>query len=106
MMGSGASYHRVFILKIPWRDDNAHTDASDFATFLFFVFLCSLRLNTFSFGIAWILPGYAVTWEMTHLGDRCRALVCEEAGHLPISERSGLAVSKDTRASRRKGNPA
>ncbi len=43
---------------------------------------------------------------MTHKGDRGRALGCEEAGHLPISERSVSPFVTILRQSVGKGNPA
>jgi len=44
------------------------------AAFLSFVFLCFLRLNTLSFGIALDIAGVCGHMGMTHEGDRCRAL--------------------------------
>jgi hypothetical protein len=53
---TGRARYCAFILEIPWRDNNAHT-MHRLAGFLSWVFLCSLRLNIFSFGIALDIAG-------------------------------------------------
>src|SRR5882757_8176800 len=86
MMGR-ASY-RVFILAIPWRDDNAHTMHQTRGIFVLCVPLFLATEHFFLRNRVGYCRSVAVTWEMTHEGGQVPCFGCEEAGHLPISERS------------------
>jgi len=64
---------RAFVLEIP-RDDIAHTMHQTRGIFVLGVPLFLATEHFFLWNRVGYRRGVAVTWEMTHEGDRCRAL--------------------------------